>query len=129
MPPKSRNLLVKGENRPASSRLARNNYRAACRGKSTADVIAKLAIVEEEADESIFWLELIGEAGLLPNNRLTDLIDEFNQIVAMIVASQKTLRLNNPKSKIDQWQFQIVNASAKGSNCARRAWDRSWCGS
>ena len=76
------------------------NYRAACRGKSPADVIAKLAIVKEEADESMYWLELLIEAELLPASRLAELSDELNQIVAMVVASQKTLRLNNPKSKI-----------------------------
>lgn len=76
------------------------NYWAACRGKSPADMIAKLAIVEEEADESVYWLELLADAGILPHERLADLIDEFDQILAMIVASQKTLRRNNPKSKI-----------------------------
>ena len=77
------------------------NYRAVCRAKSPADMLAKLAIVEEEADESVYWLELLIEAQVLPANRLTELIEEFNQIVAMIVASQKTLRGNNPKSKIE----------------------------
>jgi four helix bundle protein len=78
------------------------NYRSACRGRSPADVIAKLAIVEEEADESIYWLELLIESGTLRAPRLTDLMDELNQIVAMVVASQKTIRaqVQNPKSKI-----------------------------
>lgn len=76
------------------------NYRAACRAKSPADMKAKLAIVEEEADESIYWLELLAEADLLPAHRLSELIQELDEIVAMIVASQKTLRKNNPKSKI-----------------------------
>jgi four helix bundle protein len=75
------------------------NYRAACRGKSPADAIAKLAIVEEEADETIYWLELLSEAGVLPAKSLSELIDEFNQITAMTVASQKTLRGRIPKSK------------------------------
>ena len=68
------------------------NYRAACRGKSTADVIAKLAIVEEEADESIYWLELLIESGLVPTARVKELLGETNEIVAMTVASIKTLR-------------------------------------
>lgn len=76
------------------------NYRAACRGKSAADVVAKLGIVEEEADESIYWLELLIEAGIIPAERLDGLVGELNEIVAMTVASQKTLRANNPKSKI-----------------------------
>jgi four helix bundle protein len=68
------------------------NYRAACRGKSTADVIAKLAIVEEEADETVYWLELLVEAEILPESRVTPLLKESNEIVAMTVASIKTLR-------------------------------------
>jgi four helix bundle protein len=79
------------------------NYRAACRGKSVADVIHKLSIVEEEADESLYWLELLVESNLVPEKRLLDLQKEMNEITAMVVASIKTLRLKqttNPKSKI-----------------------------
>ena len=68
------------------------NYRAACRGKSTADVLAKLAIVEEEADETLYWLELLVESGTVEENRIAELIKETNEITAMIVASIKTLR-------------------------------------
>jgi four helix bundle protein len=68
------------------------NYRAACRGRSTADVISKLSIVEEEADESIYWLELPVESNIVPEARVTELLKETNQIVAMTVASIKTLR-------------------------------------
>jgi four helix bundle protein len=91
------------------------NYRAACRGKSPADVIAKLAIVEEEADESIYWLELLIDASILSRERLSDLIDELNQIVAMIVASQKTLRRNNPKSRMTV-DHRITNRPASGQS-------------
>jgi four helix bundle protein len=76
------------------------NYRAACRGKSPADVIAKLGIVEEEADESIYWLDLLAEARILPEPRLRPLTDEMSEILRMTVASIKTLRARNPKSKI-----------------------------
>ncbi len=81
------------------------NYRAACRAKSTADMIAKLGIVEEEADETLYWLELLIEAELVPEVRLSPLMQETNEIVAMMVSSLKTLRksntpLQNPKSKI-----------------------------
>lgn len=68
------------------------NYRSACRGRSTADVIAKLSIVEEEADESLYWLELIVESGLIPAEKLKSLMSEINEILAMTVASIKTLR-------------------------------------
>ena len=83
------------------------NYRAACRGKSTADVIHKLSIVEEEADESLYWMELLIEAEIIPEPKLSSLMSETNEIVAMTVGSIKTLRARpiaasvpNPKSKI-----------------------------
>jgi four helix bundle protein len=68
------------------------NYRAACRGKSAADVIAKLGIVEEEADETAYWLELLAECGLVASARLADLLAETDEILAMTVASIKPLR-------------------------------------
>jgi four helix bundle protein len=79
------------------------NYRAACRGKSPADVLNKLSIVKEEADESLYWMELLAEAEIVPKTRLAALMSETNEITAMTVASIKTIRanyLNNPKSKI-----------------------------
>jgi len=65
------------------------NYRAARRGRSKAEFIAKLGIVEEEADECIYWLELLVEAGLMKLNMLAPLMNEANEITAMIVASIK----------------------------------------
>jgi len=79
------------------------NYRAACRGKSTADILHKLAIVEEEADESLYWLELLIESEIVTEKKLSVLMSDINEIVAMTVSSIKTLRsknLDNPKSKI-----------------------------
>ncbi|HPD40912.1 MAG TPA: four helix bundle protein [Anaerolineae bacterium] len=91
--------------RPATAVGA--NYRAACRAKSTADMIAKLSIVEEEADETLYWLELFVESGLISESLLSSLIQETSEIVAMVVSSIKTLRQNQrqdqtlaPKSKI-----------------------------
>ena len=77
------------------------NYRAACRSKSTADMIAKLSIVEE-GDESLYWMELLTKSGLVPEIKLASLITETDQIVAMTVSSIKTLRakVDNRKSKI-----------------------------
>ena len=68
------------------------NYRAACRGKSAPDVLAKLAIVEEEGDESAYWMELVVEAGLQPASQVAALLKEADEIVAMTVSSIKTLR-------------------------------------
>ncbi|MBW3622895.1 MAG: four helix bundle protein [Armatimonadetes bacterium] len=68
------------------------NYRAACRGKSVPDVIAKLAIVEEEADETVYWMELLTESGYLSKQISDPFVREANEILAMTVASIKTLR-------------------------------------
>ena len=70
------------------------NYRAACRAKSTADYINKLKIVEEEADETLYWLELLAETKIIPESKLTDLMQEVNEIIAMTVSSIKTSRAN-----------------------------------
>ena len=68
------------------------NYRAACRAKSTADFVAKLAIVEEEADETLFWLEMLGEMQILDGRQIESLMKENNEIIAIIVSSIKTAR-------------------------------------
>jgi four helix bundle protein len=68
------------------------NYRAACRGRSKAEFIAKLGIVEEEADESALWLELIVESGLMKPSVLSDLIQEAKELTAIMSASKITAR-------------------------------------
>ena len=72
-----------------------SNYRAACRVRSKAEFIAKLGIVEEEADESCHWLELIIESKLMREVLVQDLLKEVNEITAIIVSSKKTARQNN----------------------------------
>jgi len=73
-----------------SSTSVAANYRALCRSKSRADFINKTSIVEEEADESGFWLEMIVDAGLMSDARVKPLVQEANEITAMLVASRKT---------------------------------------
>ena len=68
------------------------NYRAAKRARSTAEFCAKLGIVEEEADETSYWLELLVETGLMKAEKLSALQNEVNEITAMIVRSIKTAR-------------------------------------
>jgi four helix bundle protein len=72
--PKNRTADVLGSQLIRSGTSIGANYRAACRGKSTADVIAKLRIVEEEADESAYWMELLIESGLVSEARLSELM-------------------------------------------------------
>ncbi len=66
------------------------NYRAACRGRSPAEFRAKLGIVVEEGDETIYWMELLVEGGFIIEARIRDLMSEAHEIVAMTVASIKT---------------------------------------
>jgi four helix bundle protein len=68
------------------------NYRAACRARSTADFIAKMGIVEEEADESAFWIEFAIDTRMAKAELVADLLDETNQLVAIFVASINTAR-------------------------------------
>jgi four helix bundle protein len=76
------------------------NYRSACRARSNADFISKITIVEEECDETLFWLELIEDAKLLKKERLREMIKEADELTAIFTASGKTARQNNPKSPI-----------------------------
>ena len=69
-----------------------SNYRAACRARSTAEFISKLSIVEEEADETLFWLKIIDEMEILKKESLDSLMKESDEIIAIIVASIKTAR-------------------------------------
>ena len=68
------------------------NYRAACRGRSRADFVNKLKISEEECDESLYWMELLVEGGVMPEKKLRSLMQETGEILAMLVASIQTSR-------------------------------------
>lgn len=68
------------------------NYRATQRAKSKADFISKLGTVEEEADESMFWLECLSELEAGSRPEIERLLKEFNELVAIFVASRKTAR-------------------------------------
>lgn len=70
------------------------NYRAACRAKSPADFISKMGIVEEETDETLFWLEFLVGADIVQQENVADLTREAEEILAMVVASINTARRN-----------------------------------
>ena len=79
------------------------NYRAACRARSKPEFVARLGVVEEEADESAFWLELIIETDLLGAAKVKPLLAEANEIVAIMASSKKTAvksQIANRKSQI-----------------------------
>ena len=93
IPPKrSMNVLSNQLLRRSSSVGA--NYRSACKGKSSADFINKIVIVEEEADESIYWLELMEEAGLVNSKEIYALKKEANELTAIFTAIGKTAKAN-----------------------------------
>ncbi len=75
-----------------SSTAVAANYRASCRARSQAEFIAKLGIVEEEADESLFWLELLVESGIVKKEKLELLMTEANELTSIIVSSIKTAK-------------------------------------
>ena len=64
------------------------NYRAACRGRSRAEFVAKIGVVEEEADESAFWLELIIDGALLKENQVKSLLNEANELTRIMASSR-----------------------------------------
>ncbi|HKS74161.1 MAG TPA: four helix bundle protein [Terriglobales bacterium] len=68
------------------------NYRAVCRSRSSAEFVSKLGIVLEEADETLFWLELVVESGLTPADKCRALRQEANELVAIFVSSLRTAK-------------------------------------
>ena len=71
------------------------NYRAACKAQSRAEFAAKLSIVVEEADETLYWLELLKESGLIQPERLRELIKEADELVAIATSSRKTAKVGS----------------------------------
>ncbi len=71
------------------------NYRAACRSKSVADFVSKMGTVEEEADESGYWMDLLIESGKVKSTKMSALMQEANELTAIAVASINTARKSN----------------------------------
>ena len=75
------------------------NYRAACRGRSRAEFIAKIGVVEEEADETALWIELIIADALLSKKKVQSLLDEANELVAIMAASYISAQKNAVRNR------------------------------
>ena len=90
--PKNLSAEVIGRQLIRSATSVAANYYSACKARSKADFLNKLGIVEEEADETHLWIELIVESGLMNENRLRNLTKEVKEIVAIIAASRITLK-------------------------------------
>ena len=90
--PKTEEARVLGKQLLRSGTSVAANYREASRGRTDAELVAKLGIVEQELDESLLWMELLVEAEIVPAARLTDLRAECEELLRMTVASIKTLK-------------------------------------
>ena len=74
------------------------NYRSACRARSLADFVSKIGVAEEEADESMYWLELLCETHLVDSKRVEVLLKEADELTAILAASEKTARNHHRKT-------------------------------
>ncbi len=98
--PKTEEARIIGKQLLRSATSVAANYRAVCRARSEAEFISKLGIVVEEADESVFWLELLVESEIIKQEKLTLLIKEANEILAVVASSRKTAKKSvNPSIK------------------------------
>jgi four helix bundle protein len=92
--PKGKTSDILGRQLLAAGSSVGANYRAACRARSSPDFISKMGIVEEETDESIYWMELLIDCGLIRKDETSVLLNEANEILAMTVSSIRTARKN-----------------------------------
>lgn len=83
------------------------NYRAACRARSHADFVNKIAYVVEESDESVYWLEMIAAAELCPGSELPRLLDEAEQLSRIFNQSQLTAKANSPRQRPRDYRKEI----------------------
>ena len=90
--PRSEDAQVIGKQLLRSGTSVAANYRASCRARSRPEFAARVGIVMEEADETVFWLELISESGMLPTSRLEPLLRESRELAAIFTASYRTAR-------------------------------------
>jgi four helix bundle protein len=90
--PRSRSADVIGQQILRSATSTGANYRAACKARSRADFISKITVVEEEADESQYWLELLADSGILKREQVDSLMREANELTAIFTASGKTAK-------------------------------------
>ena len=90
--PRAAEAQVIGRQLLRSGTAVAANYRAVCRARSKAEFVAKLGVVVEETDETVFWLEMLVEAGIIRASRMQRLLKEANELLAIFAASQRTAR-------------------------------------
>jgi four helix bundle protein len=92
--PKTEEARVLGKQVLRSGTSVAANYRAVCRSRSRADFISKLAVVTEEADETVFWLEMLVDTGIVRKAKLEKLLMEANELIRIFGSSLHTARSN-----------------------------------
>lgn len=92
--PKTKAANIVGKQLLSCATSVGANYRAACRARSKKDFISKIGIVEEEADESAYWLEVLVEARIVRPKQVGELLAEADELTAMMSSSRKTARNN-----------------------------------
>ncbi|MBI1874901.1 MAG: four helix bundle protein [Acidobacteria bacterium] len=85
------------------------NYRAACRSRSRPEFVARMGIVEEEADEAVHWLEIVLEANLLPAHRVENLLPEARELRAIFATSHRTAKRNLREQTINKSTDHQIN--------------------
>ena len=93
--PKTEEARIVGKQLLRSSSSVGANYRAACRARSQAEFSSKISIVIEEADESVFWMEVMIDAGILQQQEINNLIVEGNEILKVVSSARKTITDKN----------------------------------
>jgi four helix bundle protein len=107
--PKERTAEILGRQLLRSGTSVGSNYRSACRARSIADFISKMGIVEEEVDESLYWMELLIEAGMEVNGNMEALMKGAGELLAITVASIKTARKNKKMTRCRTDQTLVLN--------------------
>jgi four helix bundle protein len=92
--PKSEEAGIIGKQLLRSATSVAANYRACCRARSDAEFFSKISIVVEEADETLFWIELLAEAQIIPIDKLTPLLKEYEEVMKIV----NTIRHNRKKA-------------------------------
>ena len=111
--PRERTAEILGRQLLRSGTSVGSNYRSACRARSIADFISKMGIVEEEVDESLYWMELLIEAGMEVSGNMEALMKEAGEILAITVASIKTARKNKKMTRCRTDQILAFNPQSE----------------
>lgn len=91
--PRTEEARIIGRQLLRSATSVAANYRATCRARSAAEAFSKISIVVEEADETLFWMELLDEAGIMPHHKLTRLLDDYLEVLKITSVIRQKMRL------------------------------------